>query len=124
MGGSVSAIEQGFIQDEIARSAYEYQRQIETGEKIIVGVNKFQTAIEEPLTAFKIDDSIRQVQTEKLQQLRKSRNHAKCDKILQSLNDAASGDENMMPIVIEAVEHKCTLGEIADTLREVFGEYK
>src|SRR5687767_14009244 len=86
MGGSVTAIEQGFIQNEIARSAYEYQRQIETGEKIIVGVNKFQSATEEPVPGFRIDDSIRQVQTEKLQQLRKNRNHARCDNILQSLN--------------------------------------
>ena len=124
MGGSVSAIEQGFIQDEIARSAYEYQRQIETGEKIIVGVNKFNASKEEPVPGFKIDDSIRQVQSEKLQALRNNRNNAKCDNILQSLNDAACGDENLMPIVIEAVENKCSLGEIADTLREVFGEYK
>jgi methylmalonyl-CoA mutase N-terminal domain/subunit len=124
MGGSVSAIEQGFIQDEIARSAYQYQRHIETGEKIIVGVNKFQTATEEPVPGFKIDDSIRQVQTEKLEALRNNRNNAKCDNLLQSLNDAACSDENIMPIVIEAVENKCTLGEIADTLREVYGEYK
>jgi methylmalonyl-CoA mutase N-terminal domain/subunit len=124
MGGSVSAIEQGFMQDEIARSAYEYQRQIETGEKIIVGVNKFQSISDEQVPGFKVDDSIRQIQTEKLQRLRKSRNHAKCDKILQSLNDAACGSENLIPIVIEAVENKCTLGEIADTLREVYGEYK
>jgi methylmalonyl-CoA mutase N-terminal domain/subunit len=124
MGGSVSAIEQGFIQDEIGRSAYEYQRQIETGEKIIVGVNKFQSSSGTPVPGFKIDDSIRQVQSEKLEQLRNSRNHAKCDHILQSLNDAACNGENIMPIVIKAVENKCTLGEIADTLREVFGEYK
>ena len=124
MGGSVSAIEQGFIQDEIARSAYSYQRQIETGEKIIVGVNKFQAISEEPVPGFKIDESIRQVQSEKLQALRNNRNNAKCDNILQSLNDAACGTDNIMPIVIEAVENKCTLGEIADTLREVFGEYK
>lgn len=124
MGGSVAAIEQGFIQDEIARSAYDYQRKIETGEKIIVGVNKFRSASEATVPGFKIDDSIRQMQSEKLQVLRNHRNHAKCDSILQSLNDAASGDENIMPIVIEAVENKCTLGEIADTLREVFGEYK
>jgi methylmalonyl-CoA mutase N-terminal domain/subunit len=124
MGGSVSAIEQGFMQDEIARSAYEYQRQIESGEKIIVGVNKFQSKSDEPLLGFSVDDSIRQVQTEKLQRLRNNRNHAKCDKILQSLNDAACSSENLIPIVIEAVENKCTLGEIADTLREVFGEHK
>jgi methylmalonyl-CoA mutase N-terminal domain/subunit len=124
MGGSIAAIEQGFIQDEIARSAYDYQRKIETGEKIIVGVNKFQSAREEPVPGFRIDDSIRQVQSEKLQVLRNSRNNAKCDSILQSLNDAACSDENLMPVVIEAVENRCSLGEIADTLREVYGEYK
>ncbi|HEX6182236.1 MAG TPA: methylmalonyl-CoA mutase family protein, partial [Chitinophagaceae bacterium] len=124
MGGSVSAIEQGFIQEEIARSAYEYQRQIETGEKIIVGVNKFQVNDESPIPIFKVDDSIRNLQTAKLEQVRKGRNPAKCDTILQELNDKASNGENIMPTVIEAVEHNCTLGEIADTLREVYGEYK
>ncbi|MGK2862828.1 MAG: acyl-CoA mutase large subunit family protein [Chitinophagaceae bacterium] len=124
LGGSVSAIEQGFIQNEIARSAYEYQRQIEKGDKIIVGVNKFQAQSEEPIPGFKIDDSIRLVQTDKLHALRNNRSHARCDQILQSLNDAANSDENIMPVVIEAVENKCTLGEIADTLREVFGEHK
>jgi methylmalonyl-CoA mutase N-terminal domain/subunit len=124
MGGSVSAIEQGFIQDEIARSAYEYQRQIETGEKIIVGVNKFQLKDETPVPVFKIDDSIRNLQIEKLEQLRRQRNPARCDTILQELNDKASNGDNIMPTVIEAVENYCTLGEIADTLREVFGEYR
>ncbi|MDZ4809159.1 MAG: methylmalonyl-CoA mutase family protein [Bacteroidota bacterium] len=124
MGGSVSAIEQGFIQNEIAKSAYEYQRNIETGEKIIVGVNKFEIEKEEPIPAFKIDDSIRQVQAEKLKTLRNNRDHAKVDQLLQLLNDKASSGENMMPTVVEAVENKCTLGEIADTLREVYGEYK
>jgi methylmalonyl-CoA mutase N-terminal domain/subunit len=124
MGGSVSAIEQGFIQDEIARSAYEHQRQVEANEKIIVGVNKFQANEEGSIPILKIDDSIRQVQAEKLRALKNRRNHAKCDSILQELNDAAASGENIMPVVLEAVENKCTLGEIADTLREVFGEYK
>ncbi|MDR3712575.1 MAG: methylmalonyl-CoA mutase family protein [Puia sp.] len=124
MGGSVSAIEQGFIQEEIARSAYAYQQQVERGEKIIVGVNRFQAGEQGSIPVFRVDDSIRQVQTEKLAALRKKRNPAKCDSILQDLNDKASGDENIMPVVIEAVENYCTLGEIADTLREVFGEYK
>jgi methylmalonyl-CoA mutase N-terminal domain/subunit len=124
MGGSVSAIEQNFIQNEIARSAYEYQKNIENNEKIIVGVNKFQSTGDAAIPLFKIDDSIRQVQIEKLQQLRRNRNPAKCDNILQSLNDKASSGENIMPTVVEAVENKCTLGEIADTLREVFGEHK
>jgi methylmalonyl-CoA mutase, N-terminal domain len=124
MGGSVAAIEQGFIQQEIAASAYEYQRKIETGEKIIVGVNKFQVTDENPIPGFKIDDSIRNLQVEKLAKLRTSRDNAKCDQLLQILNDKASGGENIMPAVVEAVENKCSLGEIADTLREVFGEYK
>jgi methylmalonyl-CoA mutase N-terminal domain/subunit len=124
MGGSVSAIEEGFIQDEIARSAYAYQRQIEKGEKIIVGVNKFQTKEDTAIPIFKIDDSIQAQQIQKLTQLKRNRQHNKVDQCLQELNDKASSGENIMPIVVEAVEHKCTLGEIADTLREVFGEYK
>ena len=124
MGGSVPAIEQGFIQDEIARSAYEYQRNIETGEKIIVGVNKFAVKEEDSIPVFKIDDSIRHLQTEKINRLKANRDPAKTDQCLQNLNDKASSGENIMPAVVEAVENKCTLGEIADTLREVFGEYK
>jgi methylmalonyl-CoA mutase N-terminal domain/subunit len=124
MGGSVAAIEEGFIQNEIARSAYDYQRQIEKGEKIIVGVNKFQVNEKENIPLLKIDDSIRKVQVEKLQQLRHNRNHAKVDQCLQIINDKAMSGENLMPAVIEAVENKVTLGEIADELRSVFGEYK
>lgn len=124
MGGSVSAIEQGFIQDEIARSAYDYQRQVETGEKIIVGLNKFTVATEESTPIFKIDDSIRAIQIEKLNQLKRNRDNAKVDQCLQVLNDKAMSGENIMPAVIEAVEQKITLGEIADELRGVFGEYK
>ena len=124
MGGSVSAIEKGFIQDEIAQSAYAYQQKIETGEKIIVGVNKFQNEETNNIKGLKIDDAIRKTQIEKISLLKKNRDHAKCDQILQVLNDKATGNENLMPTVIEAVENFCTLGEIADTLREVFGEYK
>ena len=124
MGGSVNAIEEGFIQDEIARSAYEYQRQIETNEKIIVGVNKFKLPEEEAIPGFRVEDSIRNLQVEKLKSLKAGRDNAKVDQCLQVLNDRASGGENIMPAVIEAVENKVTLGEIADELRGVFGEYK
>lgn len=124
MGGSVNAIEEGFIQNEIARSAYEYQRKIENGEKIIVGVNKFQVEQEAPIPVFKIDESIRSIQSGKLNKLRENRDRAKVDQLLQSLNDKAVSGENLMPAVIEAVENKITLGEIADELRSVFGEYK
>jgi methylmalonyl-CoA mutase N-terminal domain/subunit len=124
MGGSVSAIEQGFIQNEIARSAYDHQRKVETKEKIIVGVNAFESPEKTKTNIFRIDDSIRKIQTEKLASLRNERDPAKCDHILQLLNDQAASGENLMPTVVQAVEAKCTLGEIADTLREVFGEYK
>ncbi len=123
MGGSVAAIEQGFMQEEIARSAYHFQRGVESGEKIIVGVNKFQIDTETAIPVFKVDDSIRQVQTSKLDALKNNRNPAMVDQVLQNLNDKAASGENLMPAVIEAVEQKCTLGEIADELRSVFGEH-
>ena len=124
MGGSVSAIEQGFIQDEIARSAYEYQRNIENGSKIIVGVNKFQVNKEEPVPGFRIDDSIRDEQTAKLNVLKNKRDNTKVQTSLELIRQKAVSTENIMPAVIEAVEAHCTLGEIADVLRGVFGEYK
>ncbi|MCU0323231.1 MAG: methylmalonyl-CoA mutase family protein [Chitinophagaceae bacterium] len=124
MGGSVSAIEEGFMQNEIARSAYEYQRNIESGDKIIVGVNKFTVDKEAPIPGFKIDDSIRTVQIEKLNTLKTKRDNQKVTACLLAIENAAKGTENLMPFVVKAVEHYCTLGEIADCLRNVFGEYK
>jgi methylmalonyl-CoA mutase N-terminal domain/subunit len=124
IGGSVSAIEQGFIQDEIARSAYEYQRRIESSEKIIVGVNKFNTAKEDKIPGFRIDDSIREQQIEKLQHLRENRNSTLCNQLLKTISDKAKSGENLMPSVIEAVENKCTLGEVSNELRTVFGEHR
>lgn len=124
MGGSVSAIEQGFIQDEIARSAYDYQRGIESREKIIVGVNKFIVNEENNTPVFKIDDSIRTVQSNRLKELRNNRNAMQAKESLEHISAAAKEGSNLMPHVIAAVENKCTLGEIADELRNVFGEYK
>jgi methylmalonyl-CoA mutase, N-terminal domain len=124
MGGSVSAIEQGFIQEEIARSAYIFQKKVESKEKVIVGMNRFANDEKNDAPVFRIDDSIRQLQSEKIEALKRKRNPAKVDKLLQMLNDSASGGDNIMPVVLEAVENYVTLGEIADTLREVFGEYK
>jgi len=124
MGGSVSAIEAGFMQEEIARSAYEYQRNIESAEKIIVGVNKFTVDKEESIPGFKIDDHIRVVQSEKLKELKAKRDKEKAANSLEELTAAAADGRNLMPLVIEAVENYCTLGEISDALRKVFGEYK
>jgi methylmalonyl-CoA mutase N-terminal domain/subunit len=124
MGGSVAAIEEGFMQDEIARSAYLYQKHIEDETKIIVGVNKFQSAEVNNTPLLKIDGSIQKMQTEKLKALKAKRNNAAVQECLQKLTAAASGTENIMPFVLDAVENYCSLGEIADALRKVFGEYK
>lgn len=124
MGGSVNAIEQGFIQNEIATAAYKYQREIESGSKIIVGVNKFVDEQEVNPPAFKIDDSIRAVQIEKINQLKANRNNELVKTVLAEIEKAANTKENLMPMVIKAVEAHATLGEIAHTLRKVFGEYE
>lgn len=124
MGGSVSAIEQGFIQEEIARSAYTYQKEIEKQSKIIVGVNQFQVETEDKIPVFKIDDSIQTKQIEKLNDLKARRNNDKVNECLNKIEAAAINQTNLMPVVIEAVENYCTLGEIANRLRKVFGEYQ
>jgi len=124
MGGSVSAIEQGYIQNEIAKSAYEYQRKIETGEKIIVGVNRFQVKDENPIPTFKIDDSIRDEQIQKIIRLKETRSNEQVIRCLEAIRQKATLGENIMPAVVDAVENYCTLGEIADELRKLFGEYK
>lgn len=124
MGGSVAAIEQSFIQDEIARSAYEHQRQVERNEKIIVGVNKFQVGEEQPVKAFRVDDSIREEQSARLRQLRAGRNDGDAKAALATIRQKAIDGDNLMPAVIHAVEQYCTLGEISDVLRNEFGEYK
>jgi methylmalonyl-CoA mutase N-terminal domain/subunit len=124
MGGAVAAIESGYMQEQIAQSAYKYQRAIESGEKIIVGVNKFIAKETVPTPILKIDDSIREVQTKKLKKLRASRNNEVVQQRLLAIREAAATDRNIMPFVVEAVSDYCTLGEIADALRSVFGEYK
>jgi methylmalonyl-CoA mutase N-terminal domain/subunit len=124
LGGSVAAIEQGFIQQEIADSAYIYQRNIETKEKIIVGVNAFINGNEVSPPSFKIDDIIRAIQIEKLEALKERRNNDKVADCLKNIKENATNGQNLMPVVIDAVENECTLGEISDTLRSVFGKYK
>ena len=123
MGGSVKAIEQEYLQTEIAASAYQYQKEIENGNRILVGVNKF-TEQEAPLKdVFRVDDSIRIHQIDKLKILKAGRNQPDVDLALKNLSDAASGSENLMPFILTAVEAYATLGEISDTLRQIFGEY-
>jgi methylmalonyl-CoA mutase, N-terminal domain len=124
MGGSVEAIEQGFMQDEIAASAYQYQKDIESGAKTSVGVNKFVTEEMYKTPVFKIDESIQKTQVDKLTELKQRRDNAKVKQCLESIAVAAKGSDNLMPHVVTAVEHFCTLGEIADVLRAEYGEYQ
>ena len=123
MGGSVQAIESGFMQNEIARSSYEYQQSVQNKERIIVGVNSFET--EEPPfdKHFTVDDSVMQHQREKLDKLRSERDAEGVRRAIAAVEDAAKSGTNLMPHIITAVEGKATLGEIADALRRVFGEY-
>ncbi len=124
MGGAVAAIEAGFMQEEIARAAYTYNRSIERGEKVIVGINKFSGAEEEKPPVFRIDDSIRGTQSEQLSRLRNARAADGATAALAAIHEAAISGTNLMPPVIAAVEAHCTLGEIADVLRGVWGEYR
>ena len=124
MGGAVKAIEQGFMQEEIARSSYQYSKDIESGKKVIVGVNKFVAEETNDTPLLRVDDSIRQVQSEKLKALRAKRDNEKVQQCLSAIKEAAGTTQNLMPLVIDAVENLCTLGEISDTLRSVWGEFK
>lgn len=124
LGGSVAAIEQGYMQDEIAASAYRFQQQLEKSEKIIVGVNQYTQKEDTKIPILKIDESIRTQQTNRLMQLRTRRDNQQANKCLDHIREAALNGSNLMPTVIEAVENYCTLGEIADTLRKVFGEHQ
>lgn len=124
MGGSVSAIEQGFMQNEIARSSYQYQQDIEKKEKIIVGINRFIEETESKTDILRIDDSIRKIQSDKLTKLRAKRNNDEVKQCLKNIAQSATEDKNIMPAVIDAVEHYATLGEIADSLRAIYGEYR
>jgi methylmalonyl-CoA mutase N-terminal domain/subunit len=124
MGGSVAAIESGFMQNKIGESAYAYQKDIESNKKIIVGVNQFQSSNNVDIPILRIDESIRLQQIEKLKQLKAKRDQNSVDACLLAIKDAAINNTNIMPPVIDAVEKLCTLGEIADTLRSVFGEYQ
>ncbi|MCJ7664255.1 MAG: methylmalonyl-CoA mutase family protein [Desulfobacterales bacterium] len=124
MGGAIKAIETGFMQREIANSAYKYQRDIEGKERIIVGLNEFTTE-EAPFTdILKISPEVERYQKQKLDKVRGQRDSKKVQDCLKRVQEAARGTENLMPHILESVKSNATLGEIADALREVFGEYK
>lgn len=123
LGGAVAAIESGYIQNEIASSAYEYQTAVESGDQKIVGVNSFKELGETQFELFRVSDSIREHQIKKLENLKASRNNEEVAGALGALKVASQTSDNLMPHIIQAVECYATLGEISDTLRAEFGEY-
>jgi methylmalonyl-CoA mutase N-terminal domain/subunit len=124
MGGAVVAIENEFIQNEISSAAYEYQLAVESGKQVVVGVNRFVQDAEPSISSFRVDDSIRSIQIEKIKHLKRERSTERVKKSLAALENAAKGEENTMPFILEAVKSYATLGEIANILRKVFGEYR
>ena len=125
MGGAVAAIERGFQQREIQQSAYDYQKAIEANSQIVVGVNDFVVEQDEPLELLKIDPSIEIKQKDRLAKLRSERDPAAVQASLARVTAAAqSGGENVMPVIVEAVRTRATLGEVSDAMRETFGEFQ
>jgi methylmalonyl-CoA mutase N-terminal domain/subunit len=124
LGGSVRAIEEGYMQEQIAASAYRYQLAIESGIKTVVGVNAFTVSGERDIPVMTIDDSIREMQIGKIAELKNARDNEKIKACLKHLATCASSGHNLMPAVMEAVDNHCTLGEIAGELRQIFGEYR
>jgi methylmalonyl-CoA mutase N-terminal domain/subunit len=124
IGGAVKAIERGYIQKEIQDSAYKYQMEIESNERIVVGMNKFQIQEGSPKGLLRVDPAVGELQKQKLETLRNERDNNKVNAALEALKKAAQTDENLMPFIIDAVRTYATLGEICGILREVFGEYQ
>ena len=125
MGGAVEAIKTGFFQKRIEESSYKYQMEVEKGERTVVGVNRFTVDEEPKIELLKVDPEVEKRQLERLEKFKKNRDFDRVRKTLDKLKDAAlKEDENLMPIIIEAVENRATLGEISDALREVWGEFK
>ncbi|HMA37491.1 MAG TPA: methylmalonyl-CoA mutase family protein [Chloroflexia bacterium] len=124
LGGTLAALEQGFFQEEIEASAYRWQQQVDSGERVIVGVNRFASAGAPPEDLLKVDPALRTAQIARLSALRASRDATTVQDRLQALQQAAAGPDNLLPYLVQAVEDHCTLGEICDALRRVFGEYK
>jgi methylmalonyl-CoA mutase N-terminal domain/subunit len=124
MGGAMAAIERGFQQREIHEAAYRTQRAIESGEQVVVGVNRHRAAEEEPIPTFRVDEAGQRAQVARLVEVRRRRDRGRVEETLAALRGAAAGRENLMPLLVEAVDASVSLGEISSTLVGVFGEYR
>jgi len=123
-GGTLRAIETGFIQNEIQNAAYEYQRAVESGKRVVVGVNRFQQEDGRSVPRFRLDPALEQAQVARLREMRASRSQAELTTKMDALEQAARSGENLMPPILEAAAAYATVGEISDRLRGVFGEYR
>ena len=124
MGGILSAIEKGFIQREIAESAYRYQRDVDKGEKIVIGVNKFRESKKVNIETLKVNPEVEEKQKRRLEKLRNNRDKEKVKKAMSEIRRVSESKENLMPAVLDAVKSYLTLGEICNILKDVFGEYR
>lgn len=124
MGGAVTAVERGYIQQEIQESAYIYQKQVESGERTVVGLNRFQVQETSDRELLEIDPETRDIQIRRIAEIRNSRDPEQARRSLDQLRQTASGDGNLMIPILDCVRARCTLGEICDVMRGVFGEYK
>jgi methylmalonyl-CoA mutase, N-terminal domain len=124
LGGMIQALERGYVQQEIQNAAYEYQQQVDREEAVVVGVNRFSVDEEKPIPIQRIDESLERKQVERLCALRSRRDADAWKAALRQVEEAARSGENLMPRILAAVEASATVGEISDTMRKVFGEYK
>ena len=124
MGGALEAIKQGYIQREIRRSAYDYQKAVDSGEQVVVGVNRFASEENPEIELFEFDESVEKKQVARLRKLKRERDNEKVHQILDEVRRVARNDENLMPVFADAVKAYATVGEISDALRDVFGEYR
>jgi methylmalonyl-CoA mutase N-terminal domain/subunit len=127
MGGMLRAVEAGFVQHEIQKAAYEYQQAVDSGEQVVVGVNRFQTRVqtddERPIPTLQVDPAVEAAQVARLNALRARRDSAKTKSALAEIERRARSTENLMPAILNAVESYATVGEVSDALRRAFGEY-
>ncbi|MBA7470645.1 Methylmalonyl-CoA mutase [subsurface metagenome] len=124
MGGALEAIKRGYIQREIRRSSYNHQRAVDAGEQVVIGVNKYTSDEPLDLELLEIDEDVAGKQIERLKKLRSVRDNKKVRRMLDEVRQVARSEENIMPVLIEAVKAYATVGEISDALRDVFGEYR
>ncbi|HEX7284630.1 MAG TPA: methylmalonyl-CoA mutase family protein [Candidatus Angelobacter sp.] len=124
LGGTLKAIEQGYVQQEIQNAAYDVQQAIDHLEQVVVGVNRFQTEGDKSVPVLRIDEALERRQIERLRALRARRDQSVADDAIRGVEQAARGSANLMPAIIRAVESNCTVGEVSDAMRRVFGEYQ